>query len=86
MVKMRVTLLTLSCLIIIFCLFENIKAENEVEWKLDPEYLANLTIMSTNYNALSGLDISDSVDIIRIFKSNSCDGSILSISDILSKE
>ncbi len=86
MVKQIFGLLLLFCIISCFCLLGDIYAEHDRGWKLDPDYSANLTIMSTNYKAISGLNISESVDMIKIFKNDSCDGEILSLGDIFSKE
>ena len=86
MVKMKNILLILTCINIIFCYSGNIQAQEKVNWKIDFDYSANLTITSTNYKAISGVDISESVDIIKIFKNYDCSGDILSLSNVLTKK
>ncbi len=86
MVKLKNVVPVVTLLLIVFFFLGNTKAKNKDEWKLDPEYSANLTIMSTNYRAITGLEISNSVDIIKVFKNDSCDGDILNLSKIFSKE
>ena len=84
MVKIN-TLSILSFFIILF-LFAPIKADNKSEWILDPLYSANLTIMSTNYKAITNSDIFDVIDFIKIYKNNDCKDAILTLPEIVSKQ
>lgn len=86
MVKLNKSVPVVAVLLIVSFFLGNTRAEKKDEWKLDPEYSANLTIMSTNYRAVNGLEIANSVDTIKVFKNDSCNGEILNLSKILSKE
>lgn len=83
-----VKIITLCVLffLVVLCFFTPLKADSESEWILDPSYSANLTIMSTNYKAVTNSGIFDAIDIIRIYKNNSCKDKILTLPEIATKQ
>lgn len=44
-------------------------SQNKISWKLDTQYSADLTIMASNYKTVTGMESSETVDILRIYKS-----------------
>ena len=61
-------------------------ASQEGKWTLDPEFSGYLTIMATNYMAITNRDIIDEVDAIRIYKTQDRDGRIYDLDALLTKE
>jgi hypothetical protein len=82
----KINTFCLLFILIVFSFSTPTMADNESEWTLDPLYSANLTIMSTNYKAITNSDIFDAIDFIRIYKSDNCRDAILTLPEIVSKQ
>lgn len=61
-------------------------AESNIPWRLDSLYSEYLTIKAPNYRAMTGNDIADTADAMRIYKTRRTSREMFSLSHLLNED
>jgi len=61
-------------------------AESNTPWRLDSLYSEYLTIKAPNYRAMTGNDIADTADAMRIYKTQKTDREMFSLPHLLNED
>lgn len=61
-------------------------AESNIPWRLDSLYSEYLTINASNYRAMTGNDIADTTDAMRIYKTSGTGRKMFSLSHVLNED